>query len=381
MPLIPRPLRVLAFRLGSASPTWPVEPADLWVHGASMGEIAAAGSLLSRLPADGPTVYLTSGTPEGLARAERRDYGHGRGPGPMDRLGTSRLLRRLQPRAIWLVESELWPGLLGAARDREIRVGVVGARVSERTFQRCRHTFGRSWFRLVGSLVWRFAAADTVSARRLLRLGVPEERIRHCGRIKIPPEPRPDAPIARLMHALAEGDRRWIVGGCTHAGEEELLLDAAGADAGPLMLAPRHLDRLPEVERAVERAGRRPLRRTALGEDPRPLADDQVLLLDTLGELPDAYTRARWVFIGGSVRGPRAHDLLEPLRGGARLLAGPQLEHQEDEAARLRGARVLEDFQGRIPEESHRPLNRQRLFAELDGREATLTWMRGGGLL
>jgi len=375
VPLIPRPLRVLAFRLGSASPSWPVEPADLWVHGASMGEIAAAGSLLSRLPADGPTVYLTSGTPEGLARAERREYGQGRGPGPVDRISTRRLLRRLRPRAIWLVESELWPGLLTAARESDVKVGVVGARISQRTYRRCRHRFGRSWFRHVGSMVWRFATADTVSAARLMTLGVPEERIRHCGRIKIPPRPDPSAPVAQLLRRLSGEERRWVVGGCTRPGEEQLLLDCGAA---PLLLAPRHLQRLEEVERAVRAAGRRPVRRTA---EPRALADDEVMVLDTLGELQHAYTAARWAFIGGSVAGPRAHDLLEPLVGGARLLAGPALEHQEDEAARLRGARMLEEFRGEIPSESAQPVDRGRLLAELDGREATLTWMRGGGLL
>ncbi len=385
MPLIPRPLRVLAFRLGSADPSWPVEPADLWVHGASMGEIAAAGSLLQRLPADGPTVYLTSGTPEGLARAERRCIGHGRGPGPVDRRGTLRLLRRLRPRALWLVESELWPGLLEAAADAGVRVGVVGARVSERTFQRCRRTFRQPWLRLVGSRVWRFATSDTVSATRLLQLGVPEERVRHCGRIKIPPAPDPDHPLPRLLRGLAGGARGWIVGGCTHPGEDGLLLRATAGDpaAARLLLAPRHLDRLGDVQRAVREAGREPVLRSALGEasGAAPLRPDQVLVLDTLGELPHAYLEARWAFVGGSVRGPRAHDLLEPLLGGARLLAGPRLEHQEDEAARLRGARVLEDFGGAIPTESKRPVDLPGLIAELDGRAATLTWMRGGGLL
>lgn len=366
-----RPLQVLGFRLGSTSGRWPMAPADLWVHAASLGEVAAAGSLLETL--QGPTAYLTSGTPEGLSRAESRGYGQGRGPGPMDRFSARILLRKLQPRALWLVESELWPGILTAARDEGIGVGVVGARISDRTFGRCRRGPGLTWFRHVSSMVTRFATADTTTAMRLVQLGVPEERVRHCGRIKVPSPPDTGAAIAHLLERLVPG-RRWVVGGCTHRGEEEALLRT---QAWPLMLAPRHLDRLAEVERIVDEHGLHPVRRS---DDPRTLDREDVLILDTVGELADAYCAARWTLVGGSLAGPRAHDLLEPLVAGSRLLAGPHMEHQADEAARLIGARALVEFQGTVPGEA-RSFDPAPLLAELDGRAATLTWMRGGGLL
>jgi 3-deoxy-D-manno-octulosonic-acid transferase len=369
-----RPLQVLGFRLGAASPRWPVAPSDLWVHGASMGEVTAAGSLLELMEADGPSVYLTSGTPEGLQRAEDRGYGHGRGPGPVDRLSTRILLRKLQPRALWLVESELWPGMLAAARDEGVGVGVVGARMSERTYRRCCTAPGRTWFGLIGNLVKRFATADTYTAQRLLELGVPEAKIRHCGRIKLPAPPSPEAPIARLLQDLVPG-RTWIVGGCTHEGEESALLQTG---AWPMLLAPRHLDRLEQVERVVLDHGLHPVRRSA---QPNHLDAEEVLILDTVGELAAAYQSARWTLVGGSLRGPRAHDLLEPLVAGSRLLTGPLLEHQEDEAARLMGARVQVPFRGEIPTWGDEPVDVQHLLTELDGRGATLTWMRGGGLL
>jgi len=369
-----RPLRVLGFRLGSASPRWPVSPADLWVHGASMGEVAAAGSLLSSLDEDRPTIYLTSGTPEGLARAEDRGYGDGRGPGPVDRLSARILLRRLQPRALWLVESELWPGLLAAARDEGVGIGVVGARVSHRTYDRCRRGPARTWFAHVSSMVTRFAAADSTTASRLLKLGVPEHKVRHCGRIKVPGAPDPDAPIVRFLGDLAPG-RCWTVGGCTHSGEEAALLQTG---AWPMMLAPRHLERLSEVERQVIEQGLHPVRRS---EEPRRFDREDVLLLDTLGELSDAYQAARWTLVGGSLEGTRAHDLLEPLIAGSRLLVGPRLEYQEDEALRLKGARALVEFRGAIPDWGGQPFDAASLMQEIDGRSRTVTWMSGGGLL
>ncbi len=369
-----RPLQVLGFRLGSTSPRWSVAPSDLWVHGASMGEITAAGSLLSQLGEDGPSVYLTSGTPEGLQRARDRGYGHGRGPGPVDRLSSRVLLRKLEPRALWLVESELWPGMLAAARDEGVGVGVVGARMSERTFRRCCTAPGRTWFGLIGNHVKRFATADTATAARLLKLGVPEAKIRHCGRIKLPGPPDPAAPVVELLRSLVPG-RSWIVGGCTHEGEEAALLLTG---AWPLLLAPRHLNRLAQVERVVVDHGMHPVRRS---ENPDRFDAEDVLILDSVGELADVYQAARWTLVGGSLRGPRAHDLLEPLVAGSRLLAGPLLEHQEDEAQRLKGARVLLPFRGEVPAWGDDPVDVEHLVTELDGRSATLTWMRGGGLL
>lgn len=375
MSWIPRPLRVLGFRLGSASARWPVEPTELWVHGASMGEIAAAGSLLSRLGPDGPSVYLTSGTPEGLERAEQRGFGRRRGPGPMDRLSTRRLLRRLRPRALWLVESELWPGLLAAARDEDVPVGVVGARISRRSYGRYDSALGRTWFAMLGRHIARIATADSVTATRLVHLGIPEARVRHCGRIKIPARPDPDAPVAALMDRLSGGGRRWVVGGCTHTGEDEQLLRSA---PWPLMLAPRHRQRLEQVEAIVQQHGLNPVRRSG---NPDRLDPEEVLILDTVGELADAYTRARWTLVGGSVAGERGHDLLEPLAAGSRLLVGPRLEHQEDEAQRLRAGGWLFDFDGRFDMPMAGSVEPATLLSALDGRPATLTWMRGGGLL
>ncbi len=375
MSWVPRPLRVLGFRLGSAGAAWPVEPSDLWVHGASLGEVAAAGSLLSTLPPDDPRVYLTSGTPEGLERAELAGLGHGRGPGPLDRLSTRRLLRRLRPRALWLVESELWPGLLAAANDEDVPVGVVGARISDRSFRRYDSGLGRMWFAKLGERIERFATVDEVSASRLIRLGIPAERVRCCGRIKLPAAPDPGAEIARQLDRLVSGERPWIVGGCTHPGEEEALLCSG---AWPLLLAPRHLERLREVEELVGRHGLNPVRISAA---PSRLDREDVLLLDRVGLLAQVYTRARWTLVGGSVGGPRAHDLLEPVAGGSQLLAGPHLEHQADEARRLRAARLLVDFEGRIPDSPPPAFDPAGFMREFDGRPATLTWMRGGGLL
>ena len=345
-------------------------PSGLWVHGASMGEVAAAISLLTVHGSDG--VYLTSGTPEGLARAQSAGFQRSCGPGPMERFAARRLLRSLRPRALWLVESELWPGVLTAARQENVPVAVVGARLSERSFRRYRRPLLRGRFLRLARAVSLFAAADVATARRLADLGVPGEHIRVCGRIKVPPLPDRQAPLPRLMETLSPG-RSWLVGGCTHEGEEEALL-ALGAP--PLLLAPRHLERLPRVETLVRRQGLEPIRRST---EPDELGPNQVLVLDTLGELAHAYTVARWSFVGGSLTGDQAHDLLEPLAGGSHLICGQRLGLQGEDAETLRRLGALSLFDGSLPEPSPEE-EPAALLALLDGRVATLDLLHERGL-
>ncbi len=371
MSSLSRPLKVLAFRLGAQVPTVPLGRSPLWVHGASLGEVAAAISLLSVSGTDG--VYLTSGTPEGLSRAEASGYRGRCGAGPLERHGTRRLLRSVRPRALWLVESELWPGVLAAARREDVPVAVVGARLSERSFRRYLRPVIKGRFQKMTEPVSLFAAADASTALRLTELGVPEERIRVCGRIKVPPLPDAGAPLPRLMEALSPG-RSWLVGGCTHDGEEEALLEMGGA---PLLLAPRHLERLPEVEALVRRRGLEPVRRS---EEPGSLGPGQVLVLDTLGELAHAYSAARYSFVGGSLTGAQAHDLLEPLAGGSHLISGPRWGLQAEEARMLRRAGALTPFDGSLPPADSVDVDAAALLEQLDGRPATLAFLRERGL-
>jgi 3-deoxy-D-manno-octulosonic-acid transferase len=304
---------------------WPrVEPGAVWVHGASVGESLAALPLHDALRARGLATLASATTVTGRAvlRERRRDLPAALAP--LDHPWcTARALVRARPRALVLVETELWPSLTAAAERSGVPVVAVSARLSDRSFPRYR----RLAFALRPTLR-RLAAVGARSAEdaeRFVALGVPAGRVEVTGDLKLEPPreaPRPGPELAAFL-----GDRPLFVAGSTHPGEEEAALAALaaleGAERGAaLVLAPRHPVRFDAVERRVREAGRVLHRRSRLAPAAR-LGAGEVLLLDTLGELAGVYALARVSFVGGSLAPVGGHNVLEPVAAGSPVLFGP----------------------------------------------------------
>jgi 3-deoxy-D-manno-octulosonic-acid transferase len=152
------------------------------------------------------------------------------------------------------------------------------------------------------------------------------------------PAPPEHGPVA-----TAVGGRRLIVGGSTHAGEDEALVAAWGTlvAARPdlrLLLAPRHPERVAAVEAAVQATGWRVVRYSALasgtaGAD--ALATPAVVLLDVVGPLAHCYALGTIAFVGGSLVPAGGHNVLEPARAGLPVLVGPHTAHAADVVERV----------------------------------------------
>jgi 3-deoxy-D-manno-octulosonic-acid transferase len=241
-------------------------------------------------------------------------------------------LRRVRPSALVLVETELWPSWIVAAHRRRIPVVVVSGRISDRSFPRYRRIA-----RGLRPILDRIAAIGTrgvTDAERFMALGASPERVQVTGDLKLEP-PREATSVAEDLDSVL-GGVPLIVGGSTHAGEESALLGAlasveqAGLRAS-LVLAPRHPERFDAVEALARRAGRAVRRRGRL--DSRPLAEGEVLLVDSMGELPGLFARAAVVFVGGSLVPVGGHNLLEPILEGRPVLFGPHTENARAAAA------------------------------------------------
>ncbi len=302
----------------------PPRPAGaVWVHAASVGEILAATRLVDELLAAGCAVVTSTVTPSAreVMRRKRPDV-----PchlAPLDHpwcVGAA--LDRVRPAALVMVETELWPCWIAAAGRRGIPVVLVSGRLSDRSFPRYRRL---AW--VIAPTLARLRAIGARSeadARRFRDLGAPPENVSITGDLKLEVDPEP----ARLAPDLERllGSVPLVVAGSTHAGEEEAVLAAleeaerAGLPAA-LVVAPRHRDRAAEVARLVRRAGRRLRRRTSPGE--APLDAGEVLLLDTLGELPALWLRADVAFVGGTLVGVGGHNVLEPVSAARPVLFGP----------------------------------------------------------
>jgi 3-deoxy-D-manno-octulosonic-acid transferase len=202
---------------------------------------------------------------------------------------------------------------------------VVSGRLSEASLRR-----RRRFSRVLGSPLHRLSAVGartSLDAERFAALGVPTERIRVTGDLKLDTPDRLPELAPELSGVLPE--KGLFVAGSTHAGEERAALQAfemarASGGASALVLAPRHPQRFAEVETLLRASGHAWRRRNALGPD--PLADGEVLLLDSLGELAAVFGRADVAFVGGSLVEVGGHNVLEPILTGCPVVVGPHTQ-------------------------------------------------------
>ena len=329
-------LETLPARLGRLPEARGVRP--LWLHAASVGETAVAATLAASLPAD-LDLLVTTVTPTGQAAAKKlfmplaRD---GRSvvvtylPFDLDPL-VSRFLDRYSPRALALLESELWPLVLRSCGRRGIPVAVLNARVSDRSFVRMRRA-GRLGRRTLLDPVSCFGAQSPQDEDRLRGLGASDQAVSLTGNLKFDtPEPAPVGGLEQTLRRLAAG-RPILVVGSTMSGEEGIVLDAfeqLGREA-MLVLAPRHPERFDEVWREVENRSLPALRRSRMrsaGMGEPPAAPVRVVLLDSLGELATIYRLASAAFIGGSLVPTGGHNPIEAARFGVPVIVGPSMEN------------------------------------------------------
>lgn len=302
----------------------PPAPADIWLHGASVGELVSARAVIEMLARDA-SVLVTANSLTG--RDLVAGWGYPATLAPLDVPGAlTRFLNAARPRLAVTVEGEFWPLRARMLAARQIPHAMIGARISARSAGR--------WGRLpnvIGGVLGQVAALsaqDGDSQARLLALGLPQAalmprlNLKLLGPASIQP---PDDDPARDQVLLAAS---------THEGEEEVVLDAwlqarAAFPALRLILALRHPRRADEVAGQIAARGLPVLRRSE-GAD-----DGPVLLADTLGEMDRWYRRAGICFVGGSYGDRGGHTPWEPAAYRCAILHGPQVSNHAEAYAAL----------------------------------------------
>lgn len=315
----------------------------LWVHAVSVGEVIAARPLVDGLLARHPDrpVLVTTITPTGSERV-RALWGdrvhHVYLPYDL-RAMVRRFLDRARPALAVIVETEIWLNLYVECERRGIPLMMVNARLSERSLRG--YLPVRAAARLAMGTVDLVAAQSRADAERLSRIGAPAERIVVTGNLKY------DLALPEGVHEQAllwrrgwgEGRPVWMAAS-THGPEEDAVLAAHRAllarhpDA-LLLWAPRHPERFGPVAAAVREAGLRV--RSRRGQR-LPVADTQVFVVDTIGELLWFFAAADVAFVGGSLCPVGGHNVLEPAALGVPSVVGPHTFNFADVTQRLRKA-------------------------------------------
>lgn len=315
-------------KLGNASQSRQGSGPLVWFHAASVGEGLSVLSLISALGRLLPRArfLITSGTATSAQLISQRmpertqhQFAPLDAPGPV-----KRFLAHWRPDATVFVESELWPQMLNATRARGTPMALVNARLSAKS--------RAAWQKRPKTARFILSAFDLIltqndeMADAMVALNAPADRVARGTNLKSFSEPLPQDPavLAQVRTAL-QGRPVWVASS-THAGEEEIVLEAHKSllvqhPHLALILAPRHPDRAAEVAELCANAGLSVAIRSR-GELP---SEKSVYLADTLGELGNWYALSKIVFLGGSLFEIGGHNPFEVAQSDAAVLTGPHV--------------------------------------------------------
>jgi tetraacyldisaccharide 4'-kinase len=301
-------------------------------------------------------MYVSTTTLAGRDAAEQRTEGLARGVffAPLDyRFIVRRVLRRIRPAVVVVLETEIWPNLYRESKRAGAGLLIVNGRISDRTLPRY-----RAWKRVFQHVLrWPdgILAQSEEDRRRFVLAGAPKERVRVAGNLKY--DFTQPSGIASELVAFLDRVRPgsvWIAASTAapvepgDPDEDDVVIEAfqrlAQRQPGLLLiLAPRRPERFSVVTEKLRKAGVAFVRRSEYSEG---LTLPGVLLLDSIGELAGLFSRATVVFMGGTLARRGGHNILEPAFFGKPVIVGPHMENFAEIAQEFSAAGALVKIEG-----------------------------------
>jgi len=310
--------------------------AVIWVHAVSVGETAAASPICKQIRKQfpGAKIIFSTVTQTGQTMARKLIKADAFFYFPFDLpVIVKKVLTELNPKLIIIMETELWPNFIRIANQKGCKVVLVNGRISKRSFRR--YKLFTSFTRKILSGIDLFLMSSQEDTDHILSLGAEKKKVFCCGNTKyeLKIDPGDEGVKSRLAQELqVENAAPILVAGSSHANQEELLIPLykrlkAEFNDLVMILAPRHPERVKEIELLYEKAGIRTVRRTVLQRQKRHAP---VILLDSIGELLHLYSLADLVFVGGSLVKSGGHNILEPAVYGRTIFVGPYMDDFKD---------------------------------------------------
>jgi len=276
----------------------------IWIQAVSVGEVAVCKSLIpllkERFP--GHDLVVSTITKAGNDLAKKLfskdaaiiyfplDFG----------FTVRRAVKYIKPRIYIMIETEIWPNLLSELSLNSVPSVMINGRISDRSIRKYRLV--KPFLKNVLSEICAFCMQDTIDAERVIELGAPPDRVKVTGNMKFDAEVLANvgaSDVVRRSLSLNEDDP-LLVAGSTHEGEEETVVEAF-RELIPefpklkLLIAPRHIGRVEEVERVISKSGLKSVRVSRLNDtrylpcrQAGTINDTRILILDTIGHLNEA---------------------------------------------------------------------------------------------
>ncbi len=313
----------------------------IWVHAVSVGEAKTAGILapLLRKAYPGHKILFSTVTHTGNKVAGTIAAGNeGVFYLPFDlSFIVDRVVKLIKPEIFISLETELWPNLIHSVYKSGSRLILANGRISNRSYPRYKKSKC-----FIAGLLKKFSLIlmqSGLDAQRIIALGAPEEKVFVTGNLKF------DIPLIdsgakrielRKKMNISENEV-LIAAGSTHKGEEEIL---AGCFSNlkkdypglRLLIAPRHIERVQEIEKILAKNGFKTMKVSLLGLQPSTYSLQPVFILDTMGELKSMYAAADIVFVGKSLVRKGGQNPIEPASLGKPIIFGRHMFNFQDAA-------------------------------------------------
>lgn len=298
----------------------------IWIQALSVGETVSVLPLLDALRNQYPsaTIVLSSTTRNGqlIARKKASLMVDHLIPFPLDIAPVvSYFIKRVSPDLFILVETDFWPNFINQMSKKKIPMILVNGRISEKS--RKKYSQANRFF---SPLFEKFSALcmQTAADKSFIEtFSIAAQRVHTLGNLKyaetrLPEDP---APPKKLRHSTTE--TIVLLCGSTHENEEPIILKTyqqihANCKALKLIIAPRDIARIDQVEKRAADLNLQTIRFTSNQQ-----WREEILLIDTIGDLANLYSEVDIAFIGGSLVPFGGHNPLEAVRYGIPVLFGP----------------------------------------------------------
>lgn len=300
----------------------------IMLHGVSVGEIIALENLTKKIKETFPDykIVITTGTKTGqdIAHKKYAEIADFITYFPFDiPFAVNSFLNKVRPSVVLIAETELWPNFAYYCKKKNIPLFVINGRISDSTFNAYKRL--KFFFKHILSNYTGLFTQSIEDRDKLIAIGANPQTTEFMGNLKF------DIKKLDVSIAIGKGENKLIIAGSTHKGEDEIVLEAfknvkQKVSNAKLLLASRHLERIPDIVELVKSTG------LSYGFRSKgdTFAEKDIILLDTMGELGKMYAICDFAFIGGSFNKTGGHNPLEAAVYNKPVITGPCIHNFKD---------------------------------------------------
>lgn len=300
----------------------------IMLHGVSVGEIIALENLTKKTKETFPDykIVITTGTKTGqdIAHKKYAEIADFITYFPFDiPFAVNSFLNKVRPSVVLIAETELWPNFAYYCKKKNIPLFVINGRISDSTFNAYKRL--KFFFKHILSNYTGLFTQSIEDRDKLIAIGANPQTTEFMGNLKF------DIKKLDVSIDIGKGENKLIIAGSTHKGEDEIVLEAfknvkQKVRNPKLLLASRHLERIPDIVELVKSTG------LSYGFRSKgdTFAEKDIILLDTMGELGKMYAICDFAFIGGSFNNTGGHNPLEAAVYNKPVITGPCIHNFKD---------------------------------------------------